>query len=263
MKLTKDNYFSKEADERYMSVSQYKNFKRCEAMAIAKLTGQYEYYSDAFLVGSYVHAWADGTLDDFIIKHPEILSSRGPSKGQLKKEFQQANEMIKSLQGDPFVMDFLQGSHEILMTGELFGVEWKIMIDVYNPERERFADLKTVRSIYEKYWLDGKKMSFVEYFGYITQMAVYQEIEGQNRLGIPLQPYIIAVSKETAPDRAVIYIDQDTLDTELADVKQRMKRIIQVKNAEVMPRRCERCDYCRKTKKLNQAIHYSKILGGN
>ena len=43
MKLTNENYFSKEANQKYLSVSQYKNFVgtlgivNCEAKAMAEL----------------------------------------------------------------------------------------------------------------------------------------------------------------------------------------------------------------------------------
>ena len=41
MKLTAENYYSQEANEQFFSVSQYKDFMKCEAMALAKIRGQY------------------------------------------------------------------------------------------------------------------------------------------------------------------------------------------------------------------------------
>ena len=260
MKLNNRTYFSKEADRKYMSVSQYKNFKQCEAMAMAILDGRYSKYTNAFLVGSYVHAWSEGTLEQFKRDNPEIISSRGATKGQLKKDFQLADEMIKTLESDPFIMSFLQGKKEVVMTGELFGMEWKMMMDVYNPQEGRFVALKTVKGIHEPYWLDGQRVSFIEKYGYITQLAVYQEIETQNRLGAPLIPYIIAISKETVPDKAIIYVDDERLEEELLDVRSRMDRIKAVKNGESAPIRCEKCEYCKKSKKLSQAIHYKDLI---
>ena len=67
MILTPENYFSPEADREYMSVSQYKSFLKCEAAAYAELTGEWQREEkEAFLVGHYVHAWAEGKLDEFI-----------------------------------------------------------------------------------------------------------------------------------------------------------------------------------------------------
>lgn len=259
MKVNNRNYFSVEADKLYMSVSQYKNFKQCESMAMARINGLYKTESAAFLLGSYVHAWNEGTLDRFKAEHPEIVSSRGNTKGQLKAEFQIGNKMIDALQSDPFIMGFLRGRKEVVMTGELFGTQWKIMIDVYNPNQDRMVDLKTVRSIHEKFFQDGKKLNFIEKYGYITQLAVYQEIETQHRLGAKLTPYIVAVSKEQVPDKAVIFVDDETLEMELLDIETRMERILAVKNGLETPKSCGKCGYCKQVKKIKEAIHYSEL----
>lgn len=37
LQLNDENYYSQEADMQYMSVSQYKAFRKCEAAALAKL----------------------------------------------------------------------------------------------------------------------------------------------------------------------------------------------------------------------------------
>jgi hypothetical protein len=264
LKLNDENYFSLEADQQYMSVSQYKNFLKCEAAAIAQIKGEYiRPKSDALLFGSYVHSWLDGTIETFKEQNPDLFSSKGPTKGQLKSTYQNANEMIKVLKDDPFCMMALQGEHEVIMTGELFGVPWKIKMDVYTPQMGRFADLKTVESIRKKYWheLYGY-CSFVENYGYITQMAVYSEIERQFRNGDSwLENYIVAVSKENQPDKAVIVIDEDSLIGELETVESKMERIKSLKIGEIEPKRCERCEYCRKTKKITNVIHYLELIG--
>ena len=61
MKLNKQNYFSSEANKKYMSVSQFKDFAPawggCEAMALAKVRGEYEQPpKTAFIEGHYIHA---------------------------------------------------------------------------------------------------------------------------------------------------------------------------------------------------------------
>ena len=59
IKLNDDNYYGNEADWQYMSVSQYKNFLKCPAAALAKLKGDWQPSSDpiALLVGNYVHSY--------------------------------------------------------------------------------------------------------------------------------------------------------------------------------------------------------------
>lgn len=65
MLLTSENYYSREANEEYLSVSQYKDFMGtygkpgCEEYALAKLNGTWvEAMEDstALMVGSYVDA---------------------------------------------------------------------------------------------------------------------------------------------------------------------------------------------------------------
>ena len=104
MILTRDNYHSQEANIPYMSVSQYKDFTTCEAAALAKLMGDYvPPVSDAFLLGSYVHAWNEGTLDDFKTAHPEMYTKTG----KLYEKFKSAPAIIDTLTNDPFCMHVL------------------------------------------------------------------------------------------------------------------------------------------------------------
>ena len=42
MILNNENYYSQEANQEYMSVSQYKAFMNCEAAAMASISGRYE-----------------------------------------------------------------------------------------------------------------------------------------------------------------------------------------------------------------------------
>lgn len=261
MKPTKDNYFSLEADKEYFSVSQYKSFYECEAKTMAKLEGKWiDPPNDNFTIGSYVHLWNEnGDLEKFKEQHPEMFSSKGPTKGELKSNFQIVNKMINTLKNDPMIEKVREGEKEVIMTGELFGVPWKIMIDIYNPSKGYFADLKTTQNIYKKYWNDDirQHQNFIQYYDYLLQMAIYAEIEKQNRNSNDyLQPHIIAVSKEEIPDKAVILIGTEFIKDKLIDVKNLLPRFIRVKNGEQEPYRCEKCDYCRSTKKIHEIIHY-------
>ena len=108
-----------------MSVSQYKDFQKCEAMAMATLNGEWEKpKTTALLVGSYVDAWFEGTLDEFKAEHPEIFKR----DGTLKADFQQAEEIIAFVQKDPKFMEYMAGEKQIILTAELFGAKWKIKI---------------------------------------------------------------------------------------------------------------------------------------
>lgn len=245
-----------------MSVSQYKSFLKCESAALAKLKGEYDgFKSDVLIFGSYVHSWLDGTLEQFKKENPSLLSTRGASKGQLKSEYQLADKMIRTLENDKFCMFALSGEKEVIMTGDLFGAPWKIRMDVYNPSAGRFADLKTVKGIHDKYWHNGSYTSFVEAYGYITQLAVYSEIESQNRSGDWLESYIVAISKQDPPDKAVIVVDKDRLLLELGEVEKNMERITLVKKGLESPKECGLCEYCRRNKQIKHVTHYMELIG--
>jgi hypothetical protein len=264
MKLTEENYYSQEANIAYMSVSQFKDFRKCEAAALARLKGEHkEETADCFLIGSYVGAAIEGpeALERFKDNNPGIFSSRGESKGQLKSEYKHADKMIDVLMTDETCREMLSGDKEVIITAELFGTLWKAKLDVYAPDEGRVVDLKTTKGIYEKFWDGSRYIGFVQHFGYDLQMAVYTELERiQNKRFERLEPLIVAVSKEDVPDKAVICFDDLAMEQQLEYVSLHLPRIIEVKNELSEPERCGRCRYCRTTKKVQGMIHYLNLL---
>ena len=264
MQLNESNYFSVEADRLYWSNSQYKEFLDCEARAMAKLRGWSEPTTDALLLGSYVHAHFEGpeALQRFKDENPELISTRGRTKGNLKAEYRLAGEMIKTIENDALCMFVLQGRKEVIMTAEFAGTRWKIKMDNYALDRNRFSDIKTVQEIHKENWdPENGYVSFVQKNKYVTQMALYAEIERivQGRDGW-IEPIIVAVSKQDPPDKAVIGINGYDIKRELETIESNMPHLIEVKAGLVKPRRCELCRYCRETKQLNQIIHYSDLI---
>lgn len=54
--LDKDDYFKQETELEYMSASQFKDFRKCEAMAMAKINGTYKRHKTiSMLIGSYIY----------------------------------------------------------------------------------------------------------------------------------------------------------------------------------------------------------------
>lgn len=260
MELNSQNYHSLEANRHYMSNSQLKDFEDCEAAAMAKLSGEYIAPSnDAFLFGSYVHAYVEGTLDEFKENTPELFNS----KGELYAKYETAGTMIETIKRDPFIQFVLQGQKEIIMTADMFGAPWKIKVDVLNLDRGRIVDLKTVKGIYTKHWntSQGVYESFVEHYKYIRQMAVYVEVERLNsgRDGW-LEPLIVAISKETVPDKEVIGFDDGRLQMELEETERLMQRVLSVKHGHEPPISCGRCNYCKRKKMLRGIIHYNDLI---
>ena len=126
MNLTADNYFSAEANQQYMSVSQFKLFLKCPAAALAELRGEYQReQTTALLVGSYVDAWFSGEMDKFKAEHPEIFKR----DGTLKAEYAQADQIIARVSKDEMFMEYMSGDEQVIMTGEIEGVPVKIKVD--------------------------------------------------------------------------------------------------------------------------------------
>jgi len=267
MNLKQENYFSLEANLKYMSVSQFKSFVPayggCEAKAVAVIKGEYEEPpKTAFLEGHYVHAWNSNELEEFKANNPDLYSGRGATAGQLKSNFQHCNKMIEVLEGDLKVLLALSGQKEVIMAAELFGIPWKIMIDSYNPDLGIFTDLKALKDMDGKFWNREASVyeNFLEHYGYIIQMAVYAEVErlakGRDKW---LIPHMVIVTKQDPPDHEIIYFDDEAIMQSLNIVRNHIERIKQVKSGQTQPIRCEKCAYCRETKKITRIKHYSEF----
>ena len=244
MILTNENYYSPEANQEYMSVSQYKDFMRCEAMALASLRGEWERpMTTALLVGSYIDAWFEGTLVEFCRSHPEIFKKNGT----LKSDFIQAEEIIAFVQKDPTFMRYMSGKKQIIKTAELFGTPWKIKIDSYH--NDKIVDLKVMRSMER---IMGK--SFVEHWGYDLQMAIYAAVEGRD-----LATYLAVVTKQEPPDKEIISIPRWRRSELLEEVEKQMPRILAVKSGKHPARRCGVCEYCRATKMITEPIDFELV----
>ena len=263
MLLTNENYFSKEAEQKYLSVSQYKNFigslgkLACEAEAMALLNGEWEKEkTTALMVGSYVDAHFEGSLDLFRAQNPSLFKK----DGGLKADYVKAEEIINRIERDELFMKYMSGQKQVIMTAEMFGAEWKIKIDSY-LEGKAIVDLKIMRELHKaEYTKDFGYMDFIQYWGYDLQGAIYQEVVYRNT-GKRLPFFIAAASKEKEPDIELIWIPDEHLREKLIEVERNTPKVLMLKNREAEPIRCELCDYCKHTKVLKNPIHFSELLG--
>lgn len=262
--LTAENYYSPEADKRYMSVHQYLDFvghmgvRGCEARAMAKLKGQWQdETTKAMLVGSFVDSYFEGSMDNFLRENQECFLKTKPT--ELRAEFKKAQKMIERCLKDAYFMSTISGEKQKIMTGYMFGCEWKIKMDSYIPG-VAISDLKTSDNIHRSWEVqDYGRVSFVEYWGYTLQLAVYQKIVEINT-GKKLPCYISVVTKEKAPEIKVVYVDQQTLDHALNEIEMNMPSVLMVKNREVEPVRCEKCDYCKTSEVLTGPVHFMDLI---
>ncbi|WP_068505898.1 PD-(D/E)XK nuclease-like domain-containing protein [Paenibacillus kribbensis] len=263
MELTPENYYSNEANKEYMSVSQYKDFMKCEAAALAKLDGTYkDIKREALLVGSYVHSALESeeAYDAFRRDNPEIYTA----KKELKAPFRTANNMIESILQDDLCNTVLEGEKEVILTADIFGTMWKAKIDVLSRENGRFTDIKTVKGIREKYWNGSKYVSFIQAYQYDVQMAMYAEIERvSGDLSFEyLEPTLLAVSKEEVPDKEIIWFDEALIHEKLSEIEHNMPHVLNVKFGNVPATGCGKCNYCKSKKKLSSMTHYLDLLEG-
>ena len=254
-KLTNNNYYSKEANQFYMSVSQLKDFMKCEAYAMAKINGEWvEEPTTPMLMGSYIDSWFEGTLEDFKQKNPQIFKK----DGSLKYEYNKVENIIDRVQKDELFMRCMSGEKQVIMTGEIFGVPFKIKMDSY-IEHEAIVDLKLVAKLRDVFYKNGFRQSFLEQWGYDFQLAVYQEIVRQNT-GETLDCIIAGVDKQEYSDMDCILIPNDQLAFQLEQLRFKLPHIMEVKNHNEEPHRCGLCDYCRASKKLTRLILPDELI---
>ena len=251
MILTESNYYSAEANREYFSVSQYKDFMKCPAMAVAKLRGEYEPdFGRALLLGSYVDEMLTGTEESvkmFIVEHmPDLFKKNGDRYADV----QQADETILRIRKQPLMMKYLSGQHQVIMTGEIEEVSFKIKMDSFDPDGY-IADLKYMASLRSP----NLFQPMIQYWSYDTQAAVYQEIVRQN-IGKQLPFFFVVATKEKPAHLEVGRINQWNMDQALDNVRKHIFEFQKIKTGKKEPERCEDygCEFCTSTKIITEPI---------
>lgn len=269
MKLTAENYYSKEADWAYFSGSQILDFMDCEGKALNSLHSEEngEMPSIAMLIGSYVDAYFTDDLEEFKAGHPEIFTR----KGELRSSFIKANEIIARLEEDDLALRMLGGDHQQILTGKVFGEPFKGKLDCWLDAKEcqkicddfpemtelmfaagAIVDLKVVRNFDSMYREGFGRQNFIEYWRYDLKMAIYQELK-RMEIGEKVPCYILAVTKEDSPNIGLFQLPQALMDANMEILKDRMPHFAGLKNGTEFPVGCGNCEWCRKTKKLTGA----------
>jgi hypothetical protein len=254
MIITKDNYFSVEASALYCGSSQFKDFipelGGCESMALAKIRGEFvQDTSPDMLFGKAIHTWSEGTLTQFKLENMKELT-KGDGVTFLAK-YKGIQDGIDTIQRDENMMAVLSGEKEVILTANMFGMDWKIMIDAYNPDAGFFTDIKCMRNFESTYSPEqGKRVSFIEYWGYDYQMAIYAEVEriatGRDDW---LIPHIAAITKQDPPDKDIFIGFYEKITEMLMRIGMYSPRIAALKDGTEQPVPCGKCDYCRTVKR--------------
>ena len=131
--LKHNNYFSKEADLEYMSVSQFKNFNKCSAKAVHDLQFDMHEEKEAFVEGSLFEALTIGDAEKFLEDHPEIVSSQSPTKGQIKANYKKVVKAADRFNEQKFFRDIISKcENQVILVGEIEGVKVKCCLDLFD-----------------------------------------------------------------------------------------------------------------------------------
>lgn len=260
--LTDLNYYDLDTKKHTMSFHDYQEYiggnmiMGCEERALAIENGKWKNkVTKPLLVGGYVDAYFEGTLDSWKKAHPECFTQ----KGELRAEFKQADDMIARAEKDEYFMSTMAGEKQRIFVANWCGVTWRCKLDSYIPG-VAIVDLKTSADIHKAWKIaDSGYVSFIEAYNYDKQLALYQKIV-EISTGEKLPCYISVITKEEYPEIAVINIDQMTLDNALNNIEMNIQSVLAVKNGEVEPIRCEKCDYCKSTKVLKGAISMFDLI---
>ena len=245
IKINEKNYYSKTNNKKYMSYSQFKDFCKCPAMAMAKIKGKWEQEeTESLLVGSYVDNWLDGNLDKFVVQHPEMFTM----KGELKAPFKKAEEICNIIEQDEYLYKILKGERQKILTGNIAGVPFKIKMD--SLTEDMIVDGKVLKDC-EDVWLDGKKQPFYMVNRYDIQAVIYKTIYKQN-YGKDL-PFILGVvTKEKVPDKRLIKINDNILEDAKNEIITKAPIFQAMKDGTEEIWSCGCCDYCKSVKKLSK-----------
>lgn len=218
-----------------------------------------EKQTEALLIGSYIDAYFSKELEEFVPNHPELFQIK---TGEMKKTYSSVIEpVIQSIESDDKFLRYLNGEHQVIMTGNIAGVPFKIKVDSLHRDK-LIVDQKIMKDV-EPVWVEleddngtyNKRVNFVEKYRYDLEGAIYQEIVRQNT-GKKL-PFVLAITtKEEVPVNYLVKIDQEDLDKALQEVIEKAPRFQAIKNGEIAPESCGKCNTCKKGRKVTGIFSY-------
>jgi len=178
--LTEDNYYSQQAEYKYLTNSQRKTFDECPARWLAKLTGEYEDPDkQAFFEGHYIDialTESPSKFEAFVQANKARIYQK--SKNKKLKAFIELDMAIQSIRDEPLLMEYLQGEPQtIISIDDFHGVPYKCKLDVLNLVKGFITDLKSAADLYGEAWSPTyrERVSFIDLYEYWTQLAMYRE----------------------------------------------------------------------------------------
>ena len=254
--LTEENYHSRAARRRWISSSDVKAAKRCEAAWLADYCGKikHEENKPAFAFGHLFEAaltLPGPQYHQYLAAHPELCSSRGPTKGQLRAEYAAAPELAHAVRRSPYLWGIVRRcKKQVILTGELNGMPVRCMMDLVDRDGSIY-DLKAMRSFLPIY--DTAREEYLDwwaYWNYPIQLYIYREIAHQNGLAVP-RVGLIAASKADSDVQALAFGDE-IMQAAAADTAYTMQRMAQILAGQEEPTACGRCAWCMSRKRITE-----------
>ncbi|MBU5273743.1 PD-(D/E)XK nuclease-like domain-containing protein [Levilactobacillus brevis] len=271
LRLTSKNYYSRVTDQVYMSATWFKKFEECEASALYELgeppeelrsanAPKTEGVTPAMLVGNHIHSYFESgkSHQEFVEEHTPVRgdSKDGPTiytqKGKLLSKYSYVDLMVKRMERFDLFNYFYNAPEcqkEAIISGQLFGVNWKGKIDSLNVEKGYFCDLKTTAEIDRDFYnpaIRDRELWF-DHWNYGLQMAAYKKLL-QNQYHKPFHVFIFAVDKKT-PEPAIesFEVDYGRIEKGLKEIEEYQPLLMDVIAGKTKPIRCGKCNYCRAT----------------
>ena len=233
-----------------MSTSQFKAFMKCPAAIMAEINGEIKPENkDSYTEGHMFEAIVSGNEELFYMQHPEIISSQGKTKGNVKSNYQKVVNAAESFNRQRIFCDIVKRcKKQVLVTGVISGVKFRCLLDLYDPETGEIFDTKCMKDFKDTYSADeGRRVSWWEVWGYHYQAAIYSELACQT-FGKATTFSLLAATKEDVPDVAWIEFDNGYLRNILDIVEEAAPMYQAIKDGLIDGERCEICSYCRSSK---------------
>ena len=291
--LTPSNYHSVEANQAFMSSHQWGKWCECPAMTYAELAGAWDSgEKEAFLFGGYVDCalLTPADLPEWYEDHKPAMIEVGLLKkgkttlGDKGAKMIYADAMIQRAQSDPAFMAYLSGKPQEILTAEIDGVPWRIMVDSLDVGGRIITDLKTSKSITKKAWfsrddifstleqtagLHNYKGLYFDQYNYFRQFAVYRTVAALNTKTPLMHWSLIMATLSKEPPRDMnptldLYRgvdlelrsmnDENALRYEMETITNNLPQVMRWKRGEETPPMCGRCAFCTAHKRVGSPI---------
>lgn len=232
----------KYAERDHLSFSALKQFCECEEAAVVG----YRKESKAFLEGQIFEAAVTDTLKQFLIEHEDDKDKFFRKDGIIRSEFANAINAANRLRADENICAIIDRClKQVAFTGEINGIPFVGIVDLYDSETNCCYDLKFMRN-FGNIWNSEQRYyeSWQYAYKYDWQAAIYRHLtKGCTQ-------HLIAATKETVPDVGFWQFSNEYLDKLIPVIGVHAEEFWSVVQGERQPKRCGKCDYCKSTKKL-------------